>query len=181
MSSNASLTFQITNYIAVVMITFIIHQLTVLHAFFTLTKEHTVSTRIGRIPVQTLLGAWLGFGSQPCYEVPSDFGSNKYQNAVINIWLVRLTPRQWPKVCCGAAKQQSKKNNPVVYCFQFSSIVHSNGESIKDYVIHFKICCTQLRICMYKLFAQFIHHLTSKIKSFEIFKANLFKLTSLKR
>ena len=31
-----------------------------------------VVIRIGRFPVQTLLGAWLGLGTQPRYEAPSD-------------------------------------------------------------------------------------------------------------
>ena len=37
------------------------------------------------------------------------FGSNQGSNAVINIRLVRLPLRQWPKVGRGAAKQQLKK------------------------------------------------------------------------
>ena len=32
----------------------------------------------------------------------------------------------------------TKKSNPAVHCLEFSSIVQSNGESIKDYVIRLK-------------------------------------------
>ena len=47
--------------------------------------------RIERFLVQTLLGAWSGFGTQPHYEAPSDFHAELVENAVINIGLVRLS------------------------------------------------------------------------------------------
>ena len=52
--------------------------------------------------VQTPLGAQLGLEIQPPYE-----GSYKNcYNALINIGLVRLSPRQWSKVDCQAASEQ---------------------------------------------------------------------------
>ena len=45
--------------------------------------------RIGRFPVQTPLGAWLGLGTQPCYEDPGDLPV-EIVKTVINTGLVRL-------------------------------------------------------------------------------------------
>ena len=50
-----------------------------------------IGIRIERFLVQTLLGAWSGFGTQPHYEAPSDFHAELVENAVINIRLVRLS------------------------------------------------------------------------------------------
>ena len=50
-----------------------------------------IGIRIERFLVQTLLGAWSGFGAQPTYEAPSDFHAELVENAVINIGLVRLS------------------------------------------------------------------------------------------
>ena len=60
--------------------------------------------RIGRFPVQTPLGARPGLGTQPRYEAPGDLRVKLVDNAVINIGLVSLSPREWPKVGCGTAK-----------------------------------------------------------------------------
>ena len=63
---------------------------------------------------------WKVLGSNPtwCSAGLSDLtllqgsqcplGQNKY-NAVIDFWLVRLPPQQWPKVGHGAVKYQIKK------------------------------------------------------------------------
>ena len=60
--------------------------------------------RIRGFPVQTPLGAWLGLGTQPRYEGPGNLRVKKVKNARINIRLVRLSPRKWPKVGRGTAK-----------------------------------------------------------------------------
>ena len=44
-----------------------------------------VLVRIGRFPVQTLLGARPGLGTQPRYEAPGDLRVENVKNAVINI------------------------------------------------------------------------------------------------
>ena len=54
--------------------------------------------RIGKIPVQTTFKCSAGLGDQSCYEAPGDPRVEKASNAVINIRLVSLLPRQWPKV-----------------------------------------------------------------------------------
>ena len=41
-------------------------------------------------------------------------GLNHYLNALIKIRLVRLSPRQWPKVGCGAAKKLKKLNDDLI-------------------------------------------------------------------
>ena len=62
-----------------------------------------IAIRIGRFPVQTLLGAWPGLGTQPCYKVPGDHRVENVKT-VINIGRVKLSTLYWPKVGCGAAK-----------------------------------------------------------------------------
>ena len=48
-------------------------------------------------------------GTNLATRLPVTFGSNMHKKrAVINIGLVRLSPREWPKVGSGAAKQQLK-------------------------------------------------------------------------
>ena len=47
---------------------------------------------------------FLRLGTQPCYETPGDLRVELVENAVINIGLVRLSLREWPKVGCGTAK-----------------------------------------------------------------------------
>ena len=44
--------------------------------------------RIGRLLVQTSLGALLDLGTQPRYEAPDDLQFEILENAVINIGLV---------------------------------------------------------------------------------------------
>ena len=63
-----------------------------------------VGIRIGRFPVQTPVGVQPGSETQPYYEVPGDLRDELVENAVINIGLVRLSPREWPKVGRGTAK-----------------------------------------------------------------------------
>ena len=54
--------------------------------------------------MQTPVGFWLGFGTRPYFEAPSDLQVEIIiRNEVINIELVRLPLGQWPKVGCGAA------------------------------------------------------------------------------
>ena len=54
--------------------------------------------------MQTPVGFWLGFGTQPYFEAPSDLQVKIIiRNEVINSELVRLPLGQWPKVGCGAA------------------------------------------------------------------------------
>ena len=60
-----------------------------------------VGIRIRRFTVQTPLGAWLGLGTLPRYVAPGDLQVELLENAGINIGLVRLSPREWPKVGCG--------------------------------------------------------------------------------
>ena len=50
------------------------------------------------------LGARPSLGTQPRYEAPGDFRVKLLENAVISIGLVRLSPREWPKVGGGTAK-----------------------------------------------------------------------------
>ena len=64
-----------------------------------------VPIRAGRFPIQALLDAWPGLGTQPHYEAVGDLRVEIVQTQ----WLVRLSLREWPKVGRGAAKQQSKK------------------------------------------------------------------------
>ena len=49
-------------------------------------------------------GARPGLGIQPRYKAPGDLRVEVVENAVINIELVRLSPRECPKVGCGTAK-----------------------------------------------------------------------------
>ena len=60
--------------------------------------------RIGRFLGQTPLGAWMGLGTQSCYEAPGDPWVTIVENTVINIGLVRLSPQEWPTDSCGTAK-----------------------------------------------------------------------------
>ena len=60
--------------------------------------------RIGRFPVQIPLDARPGLGTQPRFEAPSDLWVKVVENAVVKIGLVRLSPREWPKVGRGTAK-----------------------------------------------------------------------------
>ena len=59
--------------------------------------------RIRRFLVQTPLGAQLGLGIQPCFEGPGDLWVEIVENTVINIGLVRLALREWPKIGRGTA------------------------------------------------------------------------------
>ena len=59
-----------------------------------------IAIRIGSFLVQTPQGAWLGLGTQPCYEAPGDLQLEIVENAVSN----RLSPQEWPKFGCGTAK-----------------------------------------------------------------------------
>ena len=52
--------------------------------------------KIGRFPVQTPLGVWLGLGTQHCYEAPIALLINIVEKAVINIGFVRLSLREQP-------------------------------------------------------------------------------------
>ena len=63
-----------------------------------------IEIRIGRFPVQTPLGAWLGLGTQLRYKVPGNLWVKIVEKAAINIELVRLSPQEWSKVGCGTAK-----------------------------------------------------------------------------
>ena len=63
-----------------------------------------IGSKIGKFLVQTPLGAWPGLGTQPHYEAPGDLQVKLADYAVINIELVRLSPREWPKVGRGTAK-----------------------------------------------------------------------------
>ena len=51
--------------------------------------------RIEGFPIQTPLGARPGLWIQPRYKAPCDFRDKVVQNVVINIRLVRLSPRKW--------------------------------------------------------------------------------------
>ena len=55
--------------------------------------------RLGRISVQTPLVARLGFETQRGCEAFGHLWVELVSNAVINIGLVGLPHRQWPKVC----------------------------------------------------------------------------------
>ena len=46
----------------------------------------------------------MGLGTQPHYKAPGDLWVELEENAVINIGLVSLSPREWPKVGRGTAK-----------------------------------------------------------------------------
>ena len=48
--------------------------------------------RIGRFPIQTLLGARIGLGTQPRYKAPGDLRVDIDKNTVINFGFVRLSP-----------------------------------------------------------------------------------------
>ena len=59
------------------------------------------------------------------------FGSKTELNSVINIALVRLSPRQWPKAGQGAAKQQIKKSLKTVNNITIKSILlYINHEKV---------------------------------------------------
>ena len=70
-----------------------------------------VTIKTGRFPVQTLLDVRPSLGTQPHYKTPSKLRVELVQNAVIDIRLVRLSPREWPKVGRGTAKYQLKQKN----------------------------------------------------------------------
>lgn len=63
-----------------------------------------LTIRIRRFPAQAPLGARLGLETQSCYEASGEWLGQNSENAVINIRLVRLFPREWPKNVHGAAK-----------------------------------------------------------------------------
>ena len=50
------------------------------------------------------LDAQPGLGIQPCYKAPGGLQDELVENTVNNIGLVRLYPREWPKVGRGTAK-----------------------------------------------------------------------------
>ena len=52
-----------------------------------------IAIRIGKFLIQTLLGAWPSLGTQLHYEAPGDL----------------QVEIDWPKVGCGTAKKQLKK------------------------------------------------------------------------
>ena len=63
-----------------------------------------IAIRIGRFPVQILLGTCLGLMTQSHYETPSDLQVKVLENVAINIRLVTLSHQEWPKGCRGTAK-----------------------------------------------------------------------------
>ena len=63
-----------------------------------------IGIRIGWFPVQTPLGARLGLRTQAHYEAPGDLRVELVENEVINIGLMRLSLREWPKVGSGTVK-----------------------------------------------------------------------------
>ena len=54
---------------------------------------------------QTPLGARPGLGTQPRSKAPSNLRGKIVETAVIDIGLVRLSTREWPKVGRRTAKQ----------------------------------------------------------------------------
>ena len=46
--------------------------------------------------MQNPLGAWLGFGTQPCYEVPGDLWVELSQNAVVSEAALSTVVHSWP-------------------------------------------------------------------------------------
>ena len=63
-----------------------------------------IAMRIGRFPDRTLFSTRLDLETQPCYKTAGDLRAKIVENAMINIGLVRLSPREWPKVGRGTAK-----------------------------------------------------------------------------
>ena len=61
---------------------------------------------------QTTLGAQLGLGTHHRYETPGNLRVEIVENAAIKVGLVRLSPREWPKVDHGTDKSQLKKILP---------------------------------------------------------------------
>ena len=57
--------------------------------------------RIERILAQTLVGPWLDFETQPCYQGHGDIAVKWVSNAVINIGLVTLPFDSGPKLAVG--------------------------------------------------------------------------------
>ena len=88
-----------------------------------LPHNHMTLIRVGRMAqwVKALYceseGSWFkphyalgqALGTNLFLRLPVTFGLNQESNAVINIGLLMLPPRQWPKVCLCAAKQHLKK------------------------------------------------------------------------
>ena len=67
-----------------------------------------VAMRIGRFPAQTPLGTLPGLGIQPRHEFLGELWVKIVENTVINIRLVWLSPREWPKV--GQPNRSLKKS-----------------------------------------------------------------------
>ena len=63
-----------------------------------------VASRIATFPVQTPLGARPGFETQPRYEAPGNFRVEIEEHTAINIGLVTMFPREWPKTFRGTTK-----------------------------------------------------------------------------
>ena len=81
-------------------------------------RRYTVNQMdAGSNPTRHLAGA---LGPNLVKMLPVTLESNQESNVVINISLVRLPPRQWPKVGFGAAKKQLKKNSNKIYFIKFN-------------------------------------------------------------
>ena len=73
--------------------------------FFRASNEICMEKQIKRIPcnyftIVVIYLVILGLEAQHCYEALGDLWVKILEKAVLNIELVRLSPREWPKVGC---------------------------------------------------------------------------------
>ena len=83
-----------------------------------------------KVPVQTLLSAMPGLGTQPHYEASGDPQAEIYKTQwVINIGLVRLSPQEWPRVGRGTADCS----------FFFLKKIEIDGKVVQRYIFNTRI------------------------------------------
>ena len=75
------------------------------------------------------LGAWPDLGTQPRDEAPGGLLVKIVENALINIGLLRLSPREWPKGGCWTVKKQLKKPESASQKLVTKIHKHKNGIS----------------------------------------------------
>ena len=61
-----------------------------------------ISIKIGRFPVQSLLGAWLGIGIQPCYKAPGDLRVKIAETQWLTLGEWGFPPYNGPKIAVGS-------------------------------------------------------------------------------
>ena len=61
-----------------------------------------ITIKIERFPVQSLLGAWLGIGIQPCYKAPGDLRVKIAETQWLTLDEWGFPPYNGPKIAVGS-------------------------------------------------------------------------------